>query len=72
MIFSWAVSRECLKSSKAQESNMVPTLTNPLGGSEEHGSLGGNKSLKHQCKANLVLWQSARAEVKSGNRFRIT
>lgn len=62
MIFSWAASRESLKSLKTQESITVPTRTNPLGCSEEHGFLGGSKSLEHRCKAFSVLRQSARAE----------
>lgn len=50
---------ESLASLKTQESRKVLARTNPLGGVEGHGSLGGIKSLERRYKAHRVLWQSA-------------
>jgi len=62
MHFSKVAPRESLGSLKTQESKSVPARTNPSGGVEGHGSLGGKKSLERRCKAHWVLWQSAGTE----------
>jgi len=50
---------ESLVSLKTQGSRMVLARTNPSGGVEGHGSLGGMKSLERRHKAHRVLWESA-------------